>query len=302
MSDPDKFRFHLGEEEPETPSVDEALQRRVHRLGQRVSFLTLVLPCLLAVVIYLAYREIEVRMTQVQHSDIRSAERVAAEVEQKTGELRERLVEIDRSMNARLEGMRAGIEGLQSEITKAIEAVEALNAAKAGKIEWGESVGRIDAAIAANAKTLQELSADVQSLNKELQAVAPFREELGSAAALRSELGRLSARLQTLENSLGKDLTGVAGFMERNKAELAQVKADLAKVQSGRVDREYVDLELLKAKKAQQTAIEQEMSRIERLLSVLQRRIDQLERAVSPQGGRSSSSPAPGAIREQPLQ
>lgn len=302
MADQDKFRFHLGDEEPETPAVDEALQRRVHKLGQRVSFLTLVLPCLLAVVVYLAYREIEVRMNQVQRSDSRTAERMAAEVEQKTGELRERLAELDLSVSARWEGMRAGIEGLQLEIKKAMEAVDALAAAKAGKAEWGEAVARIDAAIAANAKTLQELSANVQSVNKDLQALAPFREELGSAAAMRSELGRLSTRLQTLENSLGKDLTGVAGFMERNKAELAQVKADLAKVQSGRVDREYIDLEVLKAKKVQQTAIEQEVSRIEKMLSGLQRRIDQLERALSAPAGRTSPAPAPGAIREQPLQ
>jgi hypothetical protein len=302
MADQDKFRFHLGDEEPETPAVDEALQRRVHKLGQRVSFLTLVLPCLLAVVVYLAYREIEVRMNQVQRSDSRTAERMAAEVEQKTGEIRERLAELDLSVSARLEGMRAGIEGLQLEIKKAMEAVDALAATKAGKTEWGEAVARIDAAIAANAKTLQELSANVQSVNKDLQALAPFREELGSAAAMRSELGRLSTRLQTLENSLGKDLTGVAGFMERNKTELAQVKADLAKVQSGRVDREYIDLEILKAKKVQQTAIEQEMSRIEKMLSGLQRRIDQLERALSAPAGRTSPAPAPGAIREQPLQ
>ncbi len=302
MADREKFRFHLGDEEPETPPVDEALQRRLQKLGQRVSFLTLVLPCLLAVVIFLAYREIEVRLTQAQRSDSQAAERVAADVEQKTGELSERLAQLDASVNARLERMRAGIEGLQLESKNAMEAVDALQAAKAGKPEWGEAVARIDASIASNAKALQELSANVQSVNKDLQTLAPFREELGSAAAMRSEFGRLSERLQKLENSLGKDLTGVAGFMERNKTELAQVKADLAKVRSGQVDREYVDLEILKAKKAQQTAVEQAMARIEKMLSGLQRRIDQLERAFSTPPGRSSAPPAPGAIREQPLQ
>jgi chromosome segregation ATPase len=295
MAGQDKFRFHLGDEEPEAPAIDEALQRRVQKLGQRLSFLTLVLPCLLAVVIYLAYREIEVRMTQVQRSDSRTAERVAAEVEQKTGELRERMAEVDAAMSARL-------EGLQAEIKKAAETAEALQAAKAGKGELAEAVARSDASLSSNAKSLQELAATVQAVNKDLQTLAPFREELGNAAAMRSELSRLSTRLQTLENSLGKDLTGVAGFMERNKAELAQVKADLAKVQTGRVDREYVDLEILKAKKVYQTAIEQEMSRVEKMLSGLQRRIDQLERAFSAPAGRSSPSPAPGTIREQPLQ
>lgn len=302
MADRDKFRFHLGDEEPETPPADEALQRRVQKLGQRVSFLTLVLPCLLAVVIFLAYREIDVRISQAQRSDTQAAERVAADVEQKTGELHERITQIEAALSTRLEGMHVGIEGLKLESRKAMEAVEALHAAKAGKPEWGEAVARIDASIAANAKALQELSVNVQALNKDLQTLVPFREELGNTAVMRSELARLSERLQKLENSLGKDLTGVAGFMERNRSELAQLKADLAKTQAGRVDREYIDLEILKAKKAQQTASEQEMARIEKMLNGLQRRIDQLERAFSTPAGRSSAPPAPGAIREQPLQ
>ncbi|MFO7706813.1 MAG: hypothetical protein R6V84_01485 [Desulfobacterales bacterium] len=301
MADPEKFRFQLGDEEPEAPAVDEALQRRVRKLGQRMSFLALVLPCLLAVVVYLAYREIEVRVTQARSSGAQTAERVAVELEQRTAELRERMAELDASVAARLEGMRAGVDGLQLEAKRAAEAVESLQA-KAGKPEWGEAVARIDASIASNAKAVQELSTQTQALNKDLQALAPFREELGSVAAMRAELGRLSARLQTLENSLGKDLTGVAGFMERNKAELAQVKADLAKVQSGRADREYVDLEILKAKKAQQTALEQEMARIEKILSGLQRRVDQVERAFSSPAGRNPAPPSPSAIREQPLQ
>jgi chromosome segregation ATPase len=302
MADQDKFRFHLGDEEPEPPAVDEALQRRVHTLGQRVSFLTLVLPCLLAVVVFLAYREIEMRVTQAQQSDGLAAQRLAADLAQKNEELRERLAELDATLAARWEGVQAGMQGLQGEIKGALEAVQALNSSKTGKSEWDETVARVDAAIAANANSLRELSTSVQSLSKELQAVAPFREELGSAAARRAELGRLAARLQSLENSLGKDLTGVAGFMERNRTELAQIKSELAKAQSGRADREYIDLEILKAKKVQQTAMEQELSRIEKMLSGLQRRIDQLERAFSTPAGRSTPPPAPGTIREQPLQ
>jgi chromosome segregation ATPase len=302
MADQDKFRFHLGNDEPEAPAVDEALQRRVHKLGQRLSFLTLVLPSMLAVVVFLAYREIDLRIAQTQTSDTRAAERVAADVELKTGDLRERLAELEASVNARVQGLQTGVDAMQPLLRKAEAAVEALQAAKADKTELGEAATRIDAALAATGKSLQELSTTVQAVNKDLQALAPFREELGNAAAVRAELGRLAARLQNLENSLGKDLTGVAGFVERSRTELAQIKADLAKVQAERSDRNYVDLEILKAKKINQTALEQEMSRIEKLLNGQQRRIDQLERAFSTPAGRTSPPPAPGAIREQPLQ
>ena len=57
MSDPDRFHFNLDEEEPEEPLHDEALRQRVNKLSQRMSFVTLLLPCLLAIVIYVVYRD-----------------------------------------------------------------------------------------------------------------------------------------------------------------------------------------------------------------------------------------------------
>ncbi len=294
MAHPDKFRFNLEDDEPETPAADEALQRQVHKLGQRLSFVTLLLPCLLALVIYLAYREVDLRMTQSQAGDARAAERVAADLERTSAAVNERIAAIEAALGDRLQSVRSGLDGLKAELRKSEAALDALQAAKADKKELADRAAPIEAELAASAKQLQGLS-------KDIQALAPFREELGSAAALRGEIGRLSARLQTLENSLGKDLTGLAGFMERSRADLAQVKADLAKVQTGRLDREYVDLEILKAKKGQQTAMDQEMSRVEKMLNPLQRRVDQLERAFSAPAGRGTP-PAPGVIREQPLQ
>ncbi len=295
MAHPDKFRFNLGDDEPEAPAVDEALQRQIHKLGQRLSFVTLLLPCLLALVIYLAYREIDLRMTQSQVGDARAAERVAVDLEQRAAVLNDRMAALEAAFGARLQSVQAGFDGLTAELRKSESALEALQAAKVDKKELADAAARIEAQVAATGKELQGVS-------KDLQALAPFREELGSAAALRAEIGRISARVQTLENSLGKDLTGLAGFMERSRADLAQVKADLAKVQTGRLDREYVDLEILKAKKVQQTGMDQEMSRIEKMLNTLQRRVDQLERAFSAPAGRGAPPAGTGAIREQPLQ
>ena len=142
----------------------------------------------------------------------------------------------------------------------------------------------------------------MQGLTKDLQALAPFREELGSASALRNDVASVSARLQKLENSLGKDLTGLAGYMDRNKAELTQIKTELANLQSRKLDRESTDLEILKAKKSYQTALDQEMSRIEKTLSAIQRRLDQIERAFAAPAAKGTTPAAPGGIREQPLE
>ena len=302
MTEQDKFRFQLGEEEPEPPAIDEALQRRVHKLSQRMSFLTLMLPCLIALVLYVAYRDISLRVAQTQHSELQSVDRLAADLQLKTDAMLARVTELETAVGAKLDEVSKSVFALQEGIKKTEAAVERQNTDKADKKELQDSAARVDAALAALSKDVQGHTRDVQGLTKDLQGLAPFREELGSASALRNDVASVSARLQKLENSLGKDLTGLAGYMDRNKAELTQIKTELANLQSRKLDRESTDLEILKAKKSYQTALDQEMSRIEKTLSAIQRRLDQIERAFAPPAARGTAPAAPGAIREQPLE
>jgi DNA repair exonuclease SbcCD ATPase subunit len=302
MTEQDKFRFQLGEEEPEPPAIDEALQRRVHKLSQRMSFLTLMLPCLIALVLYVAYRDISLRVAQTQHSELQSVDRLAKDLELKSAALLARVSELEATVGAKLDEASKSVFALQEGIKKTEAAVERQNTDKADKKELQDSAARVDAALAALSKDLQGHTREVQGLTKDLQALAPFREELGSASALRNDVASVSARLQKLENSLGKDLTGLAGYMDRNKAELTQIKTELANLQSRKLDRESTDLEILKAKKSYQTALDQEMSRIEKTLSAIQRRLDQIERAFAAPAAKGTAPTAPGGIREQPLE
>jgi DNA repair exonuclease SbcCD ATPase subunit len=302
MMEQDKFRFQLGEDEPEPPPIDEALQRRVHKLSQRMSFLTLMLPCLIALVLYVAYRDISLRVAQTQYSELQSVDRLAADLQLKTDAMLARVTELETAVGAKLDEVSKSVPALQEGIKKTEAAVERQNTDKADKKELQDSTARVDAALAALSKDLQGHTREVQGLTKDLQALAPFREELGSASALRNDVASVSARLQKLENSLGKDLTGLAGYMDRNKTELTQIKTELANLQSRKLDRESTDLEILKAKKSYQTALDQEMSRIEKTLSAIQRRLDQIERAFAAPAAKGTAPAAPGSIREQPLE
>jgi len=304
MADQDRFRFNIGDDEPDVPfQPDDELKRRVSRLGQRVSFLTLLLPCLLAIGGYVAYRDLRLRATQVQTIEIESFERRATEAEQKLNALAARMGDFEGGLTARLEGVRTLVAGLQDEVRKAegrIEKVDggaqASSAGKADKKELGDLAARTDAALAGIGKELQALSKDVQSLT-------PLREELGNATAVRGDLAKVSDRLQKLENSLGKDLGGIAGYIERNKADLEKIKAEVAALHNQKLDREAMDLETLKTKRLYQMALDQEVGRIDRSLAGLQRRLDQLEKAFNQ---RSSAPPLPpltgGGIKEQPIE
>lgn len=294
MAAQDRFKFHPGDEEHEAPLQDEDLKKRVNRLGYRVSFLTLLLPCLLAIATYVAYRDLAMRASQVQSTELRSVERLSADVEHQASTLNSRIADMEAAFTTRVEALQNGLASLQETIKKNQETLEKIDATKTDPKELSEALSRIDATLTSNRK-------DLDAIAKELQTVTPFREELGSAAALRKEVDTLSSRLRSLENTLGKDLTGLAGYMDRTKADLSQIKKDLAELQTRKIDKVSLDLELLKLKKVYQTELDQEIGRIDKKLSMLQRRIEQVERAF---GARSSAvpplPPLTGKVEEQP--
>lgn len=294
MAAQDRFKFHPGDEEHEAPLQDEDLKKRVNRLGYRVSFLTLLLPCLLAIATYVAYRDLAMRASQVQSTELRSVERLSADVEHQASTLNSRIADMEAAFTTRVEALQNGLASLQETIKKNQETLEKIDATKTDPKELSEALSRIDATLTSNRK-------DLDAIAKELQTVTPFREELGSAAALRKEVDTLSSRLRSLENTLGKDLTGLAGYMDRTKADLSQIKKDLAELQARKIDKVSLDLELLKLKKVYQTELDQEIGRIDKKLNMLQRRIEQVERAF---GARSSAvpplPPLTGKVEEQP--
>lgn len=289
MADKDRFRFNLEDDEPEVPSNEEELKRRIAKLGNRLSFVTLLLPCLLAVALYVGYQDLVLRTAKTQGSELRSAERLAAEADQKWAELGARLTDIEATLTARVDAAQKSVQAVQEELRKGESGIDKAVAAKADKKELADATARIDAALAA--------------VQKDLQALAPFREELGQAAALRGEVASVSTRLQKLENSLGKDLTGLAGYMDRTKSDLEKIRADLAGLQSRKIDREALDLENLKTKRLYQMALDQEVGRIDKTLGTLQRRLDQLEKAFGARSGAAPSlPPLTGGIKEQPVE
>lgn len=298
MSDSDRFRFDLrDEEEPRDFLLEEERNRRIARLDRRVSLLMILLPLLLAIAFYAAWQDLNERFPRPATTTAESPlERLSAE----TGELRARLDEQLPALEKRLAEQREEFSRelplLQEAVRKAVSAAEKADAAKADKKELAEAVARIEA-------TLEALRRDLQTQGEEIKALSPFREELGAAGSLREEMQGLAERLRALENRLGKDLTAIAGFIERSKTDLDKIKTEIADLKGRKLDRETLELENLKTKRLYQLALEQEVARLEKNINALQRRIDQVERALGAPRSRSAPGlpPLTGDIQEKPL-
>jgi Ethanolamine utilization protein EutJ (predicted chaperonin) len=78
----------------------------------------------------------------------------------------------------------------------------------------------------------------------------------------------------------------------------------LSGLQARKLDRDALELELLKAKRLYQIALDQEIARIDKVVISVQRRLEQVEKSL---GSKSSSTapslpPLTGGIKEQPVE
>jgi Ethanolamine utilization protein EutJ (predicted chaperonin) len=92
--------------------------------------------------------------------------------------------------------------------------------------------------------------------------------------------------------------------MDRSRSELDKIKSDLGGLQARKLDRDALELELLKAKRLYQIALDQEIARIDKAVATVQRRLEQVERSL---GSKSSSTtpslpPLTGGIKEQSVE
>ena len=94
----------------------------------------------------------------------------------------------------------------------------------------------------------------------------------------------------------------MAGYIERTKGDIEKIKTDVAALQTRKLDREAMDLEVLKTKRLYQMALDQEVGRIDRSLTTLQRRLDQVEKAFGARSSAPALPPLTGGVKEQPLE
>ncbi len=66
--DPTKFRIRIDDESPDTGFEEEIKDRRIEKLSQRITFVSILIPCLIAVILFVAYFDIKKRVGSMHSS------------------------------------------------------------------------------------------------------------------------------------------------------------------------------------------------------------------------------------------
>jgi len=285
------FKFN-GDDEPDSEQTlyqEEAKDRRVEKLSHRVTIISILVPVLLGVVFYIAYRDITSRVSQSQDTGAMEIQTLSTQLEENFAALSVKYGDMEAALTQKLAALEKVDKAMKNNLKKAEDTVAKINATKATKKDQQDAIAKIDKGLN---PLRQELKA-IKSVTTELQA----RDN-----DLKQQLSTLSANT---DNTL-KMLAAFPNELAVIQKELTAIQTDLSSVSSRMLNKDALQLELLKARKNFQRDLELTKSTIDKRLASMLRKIKDLEKLAraplsSSRPTGQTVSPGSGGIVEQEI-
>ncbi len=304
------FKFN-GDDEPEpeaeeTLYEEEAKDRRVEKLSHRVTIISILIPVLLGAVFYITYRDITSRVSQSQDTGSMEIQNLSAQLHDQSEALSKKYGELEASLAQKLAALEKVDKSMTANLKKAQDMVSKINVTKVDKKEQQDAIAKIDTALGPIRKELESLA----PMRKELETLKPMRRQLEALGPMRNDLKAVTAELQSLDKDTQQQLATISATLDKASKDLAriqsEIQSDLSNLSDQKLNKDALQLELLKAKKNYQRELELTRLTIDKRLSAILRKVKDLEQlahsphAATPTPGGTISSGA-GKIVEQDI-
>lgn len=265
-----EFNFNeIGDDEyPESLYQEELNDLRVEKINQRVTIITILLPCLIGVILFIAYRDLTGRVSQSEFSGSKEVQALSEELEDKFKNIATQFTTVQASLDER-------ITPIEKTITDLNENFKKLNIIDENLKQNLDKSGTTLKTISASKVDKKEHAAAIEKINKSLSLI---RKELEALAPINNDIRSLSSEMQAIDQRLKKDLTSLSETMAKSDNDLIQIQNDLAKLADRKLDKASLELEILKARKNYERTLDETVIKLDRRMDSLLKKIKQLER------------------------
>lgn len=272
------FKFNSDDEpEPEqTLYQEEARDRRIEKISHRVTIISILIPVLLGVVFYITYRDITSRVSQSQDTGAMEIQNLSTQLEDQFEALSKKYGDLETSLVQKLADLEKVDKAMKANLKTAQDMVATINATKVDKKEQQDAIAKIDTALG--------------PIRKELESLAPMRKELETLTPMRNELKAVTNELRSLDKDTQQQLSTLSVNIDKTLKDVTRIQSDMSGLSDQKLDKDTLQLELLKARKKYQIELEQTKADLDRRLSLILRKIRDLEKiAHAPQAAPKTS-------------
>lgn len=265
MSDKSTGSFRLGtldETRDASPVEDnEIVELQVRKLNRRFRWLLIITIFVVGGLFTVGYLDLKNRFSAQKNTGTREIQNISAIFEDRLDELQERSENLERSLSEEMAALDQKTVVWQKDLAALRDKVEKLDLSGAVK---------------------KEQKAILQEVRKSLQ---PFDEKLQS---IQSDQTRI-------EQEIESQIAPLSASLERNAEDVKKLKDVIGPIPVELVNRDQMELELLKIKKAYRQNIAAEIAGLEKRVRLLVERMEQLESRSTSSGPAPSASGQPAA-------
>ena len=246
-------------------SGDLGSPSNVQGLNRRITFVSLLLLCLVIILILLAYLDMRQRLGRIQTRGSRKVQSFSENVLDRIKSLSYQYTELDQSVTDRLSSLEKSLAAIKEDVSETRKEITGLTTSKldqkdfeAAEKEWSAEV----------AKTLTAFRKDIEQQRATLEeSVARVNSELGEARHTLSNLGK---DLEAGKNEMAE----IFHVMETIGKEAQEQEEVVSSLLEKKLDREAVDA-LLKDERERH---QKETALLEKKLKALEEEIGWLEK------------------------
>ena len=271
------FKFE-GNEEPvseQTLYQEEAKDRRLEKLGHRVTIISILIPVIIGAVFYIAYRNVSSKVIQGQDTGAMEIQNLSAQLEEKYNVLLAKYGDLEASLAQKLEALEKADKTIKNSLKEAEDTVNRINATKVDKKDQQDAIAKIDTAL------------------------VPIHKELEELGPLRSDLNAVTAELASLNKNFQQQMAALSTNVDQALKDLTQVRSEVAALSERKLDRDDLELELLKARKSYQRDLDITKAALDKRLDSLLEKIKSLEKVA--EAPLAAPKSADGRVVEQEI-
>ncbi len=261
QDDTSRFTIRGAQAEPDANYMADADNLRIEKLSTRVTLVAVLIPCLLVVVLVIAYLDIKHRVINTQTSGSMGVQNLSKDLESRFSNLSLKQAKMEEQLTETSKALETATAALQINLKKATTEF----------------------------KRMTDDKADQSAL------AAITRKTEASVSALQKEMADLNTAFSKFDEELAAQILLMAQGLKKDQLRLAEIEKKAQRLDSEKLNKDSMDLALGLERLGLQEMVKDRIREVEKKLAAVKKQIDALNQRLNAQAQKASPPSSAGA-------
>jgi chromosome segregation ATPase len=285
-----KFKIRVSDDDrPDLLLTDQIEYQRFEKLNLRVTIITILIPILIGIMIFIGYRSIKEMVSQTQDMGAKELTSLAQSLESSISNISIKQAKLEETLAAKL----ADQEKVEATVHDSIKKIEATvqDSIKKMEITVQNSIKKTETSLA----EIQSGKADKKDIAGEISVMD--NKLTGVQRDLKTGLEKMHADIKTLEKKMSDEFAKSFETVNKVTTSVAECQADIGLLSAEKADKKAAEIALKNQEKRLQDQTSQLLKNLENKMESLNAGIKEWEKSKSTI---EKNPPLPAPRKSQP--